>query len=159
MADNKFTFWANMKETIERWPDPVFKYKCYDALTEYGLYKVLPEDDGTFETQTLIAFCQSFNNSLETNWNFEEKKSGEGKKGGSKEVYTDEQLETVIEAFGLEHEGKGPTLDELEEKSGELYGKKISSKTFSRRGYDKAKRNEIAKTAYENRQKIRTFEF
>lgn len=159
MADNKFTFWENMKETIEKYSDPVFKYKCYDALTEYGLYKVLPEDDGTFESQVLIAFCQGFNNSLQTNWNFEEKKSDEGKKGGSKETYTDEQLEAVIKAIGIEKGGEGPTLQDLEDKSIELYGKKISNKTFTRRGYDKTKRNEIAKNAYDNENENRTFDF
>lgn len=161
MADNKFTFWDNMKETIEKYSDPVFKYKCYDALTEYGLYKVLPEDDGTFESQVLIAFCQGFNNALQTNWNFEEKKSEEGKKGGSKELYSDEQLEEVIKAIGIEKCGKSPTLQDLENKSAELYGKHIAQKTFTRRGYNKAKRDEIAKRTYEEsiRKINNTFDF
>ena len=137
MADNKFTFWENMKETIEKYSDPVFKYKCYDALTEYGLYKTLPEDDGTVESQSLIALCQSFNTSLETNWEYNEKTEKGGQKGGNHQLYSDENLIKAIEEAGL-----------IVAKYKELFDKdsKIAGRTFSRR-FTEEQRNEIIQNA------------
>ena len=135
MADRHFSFWENMQETIEKYSDPVFKYKCYDALVEYGLYRTLPEDDGTIESQALISLCQSFTNSLETNWNFSDKKSNEGQKGGSNQTYSNEELKEAIKYAARKKNGI-PTLIECVEGYKEVYDKpnsKISGKTFSRR--------------------------
>jgi len=148
MADNKFTFWDNMKETIEKYSDPVFKYKCYDALTEYGLYKTLPEDDGTLESQALISLCQSFNKSLETNWEYNEKTEEGGKKGGNHQLYSDENLIKAIEEAGIAKSNHKPTLVELVAKYKELFDEnsKIAGRTFSRR-FTEEERNEIIQKA------------
>lgn len=149
MADNKFTFWENMKKAIDVQTDPVYKCKCYEALINYGLYKKLPENDGTQESLNLISFCMSFTNTLQKNWDYEEQKSEEGKVGGSKQKYSDDELIAVIRAIGIEKMGGSPTTKELESKSEQMYGNHISEKTFSRRGYNKAARDKIAKEAYE----------
>ena len=41
----KFTFWANMRETIEQNEDVELKYKLYSALTNYGLYRIEPDEN------------------------------------------------------------------------------------------------------------------
>lgn len=43
--NNHFTFWENMKDSIDLYDDnPVLKCELYDTLIEFGLYGIMPEE-------------------------------------------------------------------------------------------------------------------
>ena len=48
MADNSFTFWANMKEAIDVYSNVEYKYKLYDALTGGNEIKLVKISDGVY---------------------------------------------------------------------------------------------------------------
>ena len=104
MAENSFTFWNNMKETIDIHDDPVYKYKLYDALTEYGLYGIWPEDNGTKESKDILMFVQSMVPSLDKSRNYQQKVIDSGAVGGRKQKVSDIQIEDAIKAAALEEE-------------------------------------------------------
>lgn len=137
-TNSSFTFWGNMKEAIEVYTDEKFKYKLYDALTEYALYGIWPEDDGTIESQMIISFVQSLVPSLDKSRNYYEKAVENGTTGGKKQKITDEQLRGGIAAAAVD-KGSVPTRPEIVQKIYELYGVKIDPKTISRRIPDSEK--------------------
>ena len=97
MADNSFTFWGNMKEAIDVYEgNPVYQYRMYDALTEYALYGIWPEDDGTMESKNLIMFVQSMVPSIEKSSNYVKKCAEKGSVGGRKQKISDDQIENAI---------------------------------------------------------------
>lgn len=140
MAENGFTFWANMKETIDRYANyPDYQLKMYDALTEYGLYGTWPEDDGTKESADLMAFIQSMTLSLDKSRNYNQKCEDSGKAGGGKQKYSDDQLIEAIKTAAYKKQGV-PTRTEVVNSFLELYNIKISEKTVSRRFNDEEKK-------------------
>lgn len=142
MADNSFTFWSNMKETIDIYDDPIYKYKLYDALTEYGLYGVWPEDDGTKEAKDILMFVQSMVPSLDKSRNYQQKVAESGAVGGRKQKVSDVQIEEAIKAAALKKNGV-PTRQEVVDTLFQQTDIKIDLKTISRRIKDDQKR-EIA---------------
>ena len=90
-----FTFWGNMKETVDRYQDPVLKYKIYDAITEYGLYGILPEehDNMTLEEQTINAVVQSFIISLDKSRIYNETQQQKSVVGGKVKKIELEEIE------------------------------------------------------------------
>lgn len=144
MANNSFTFWSNMKEAIDCYDsNPAFKCKLYDALIEYGLYEVMPEDDGSLEVQSIKAFLQSVSPSLDKSRNYYKEASERGSKGGRQQKITDEQLIEAIERAAL-LKGDVPTRQEVvDQVPGVTNGVTVSTKTFSRRFSDERKK-EIA---------------
>ena len=146
MADNSFTFWKNMKDCIEIYDDnPIYKCKLYDALTEYGLYGIWPEDDGTKEAKDLIVFVQSMVPSLDKSRNFQQKVAESGAVGGRKQKVTDEQIEDAIKAAALKKNGV-PTRQEVVDMLFQQTSIKIDAKTVSRRCGDDRKK-ELAEGA------------
>lgn len=139
MADNSFTFWSNMKETIDIYDDPVYKYKLYDALTEYGLYGVWPEDDGTKETKDIMVFVQSLVPTLDKSRNYQQKVVESGAVGGRKQKVSDEQIENAIKAAALKV-NRVPTRQEVVDMLFQQTNIKISIKTLSRRYKDEEKK-------------------
>ena len=141
MADNSFTFWANMKETIDTYSNfPEFQLKMYDALTEYGLYGIWPEDDGSLESTNLISFVQSMVPSLDKSRNFDQKCEASGAAGGRTQKITDEQIEESVKYFVLKNR-KIPSRKEVVEAIKEKYGIAVSEKTISRRFNDEKKKS------------------
>lgn len=141
MSDNNsFTFWSNMKETIDVYDDPVYKYKLYDALTEYGLYKIWPEDDGTLESKSIISFVQSLIPSLNKSHNYDKIVAESGAAGGRKQKVSDDQLITAIQNATKIKMGV-PTRQEVVDQVFALYSIKIDTKTISRRFPDEEKQN------------------
>lgn len=152
MADNSFTFWANMKEAIDVYEgNPAYQYRMYDALTEYGLYGIWPEDDGTFETKNLIMFVQSMAPSLDKSSNFGKKCAESGSAGGRKQKVSDEQVEEAIRSAALKLK-KVPTRGEVVLELKELFGVQVDIKTISRRCSDEKKRG-LAEMALDEREK------
>ena len=139
MADNSFTFWSNMKEVIDIYDDPVYKYKLYDALTEYGLYGIWPEDDGTPETKNILVFIQSLVPSLDKSRNFQQKVAESGAAGGRKQKVTDEQVENAVRAAALKKK-EVPTRQEVVDMLFQQTNIKIDKKTISRRCGDDRKK-------------------
>lgn len=137
--NNSFTFWSNMKETIDVYDDPVYKYKLYDALVEYGLYGVMPEDNGTIESKNIIAFIQSMIPSLDKSRNYQQKMVEAGATGGRKQKVTDEQIEEAIRTATVKKMGV-PTRQEVVEALFECSGVKIDLRTLSRRCRDDQKK-------------------
>lgn len=152
MADNSFTFWANMKEAIDVYDDAEYKYKLYDALTEYGLYGIWPEDDGSVESKNLICFVQSMVPSVDKSRNFNKNAANSGAVGGRKQKVTDEQIEKAIRSAALKKNGV-PTRPEVVAALIELEGVKIDAKTISRRYPDDVKK-EIALKALQGHKDI-----
>lgn len=147
MADSSkigFTFWGNMKEAIDRYQDPVFKYKVYDALTEYGLYGILPEEheNMSFEEESVNALVQSFIISLDKSRIYNENQQQKSIAGGKVTKIDTEQIEEGIR-IATKKKGKIPTRDEVASAIKEEYGVLISTKTISRKCSDDRKR-EIA---------------
>lgn len=138
--NNSFTFWSNMKDTIDIYDDPVYKYKLYDALTEYGLYGTWPEEDGTVESKTIIAFIQSLVPSLDKSRNYNKIVAESGAAGGRKQKITDEQLVIAIQK-ATEIKSGVPTRQEVVDQVSALYGVNVSTKTISRRFSDEEKQN------------------
>ena len=143
MADNSFTFWANMKEAIDVYEgNPVYQYRMYDALTEYALYGIWPEDDGTMETKSLIMFVQSMVPSIDKSSNFVKKCAESGAAGGRKQKVTDEQIEAAIIA-ATRKKNDIPNRADVVDALKVMTGITIDVKTISRRFPD-AKKKEIA---------------
>ena len=141
MAENSsFTFWSNMKEAIDIYDDEIYKYKLYDALTEYGLYGIWPEDDGTIESRNIIAFIQLLVPSLDKSHNFSKKVTESGAAGGRKQKTTDEQLIVAIQTAAKIKMGV-PTRQEVVDQVLALYKVNVSTKTISRRFSDEEKQN------------------
>lgn len=141
MADNSFTFWANMKETIDTYSNfPEFQLKMYDALTEYGLYGIWPEDDGSLESTNLISFVQSMVPSLDKSRNFDQKCEVSGAAGGRTQKITNEQIEESVKYFVMKNR-KVPSRKEVVEAIKEKYGIAVSEKTISRRFNDEKKKS------------------
>lgn len=138
--NNSFTFWSNMKDTIDIYDDVVYKYKLYDALTEYGLYGTWPEDDGTVESKSIIAFVQSLTPSLDKSHNYNKKVAESGAVGGRKQKATDEQLITAIQTAAKIKMGV-PTRQEVVDQVSALYDISVSTKTISRRFSDEEKQS------------------
>lgn len=126
--NSSFTFWANMKEAIETYKDEVFKYKLYDAVTEYGLYGVKPENDGTVESQMISAFVQAMVPTLDKSRGYRERMAEAGKV----QKVSDEQLHNAIREFVKENH-RMPTRFDIVRKVSELYKIKIDERTISRR--------------------------
>ena len=144
MANNSFTFWSNMKEAIDCYDsNPAFKCKLYDALIEYGLYEVLPEDDGSLEVQSIKAFLQSVAPSLDKSRNYYKEAAERGSKGGRQQKVSDEELIEAIKKAALV-KGDVPTRQEVVDQVPAITnGTTVSTKTFSRRFSDDRKK-EIA---------------
>ena len=139
MADNGFTFWANMKDAIDVYDDPVYKYKLYDALTEYGLYGIWPEEDDSTESKNITAFIQLLVPSLDKSHNFNKNASESGAVGGRRQKVTDEQLiEAIKEATKIKM--GVPTREEVVDQVKNLFDIKIDKKTVSRRFNDDKKK-------------------
>ena len=138
--NNSFTFWSNMKEAIDVYDDVTYKYKLYDALTEYGLYGIWPEDDGSVEARNIIAFIQLLVPSLDKSHNFSKKVAESGAVGGRKQKTTDEQLITAIQIAAKNKMGV-PTRQEVVDQVSALYDIKVSTKTISRRFSDEEKQS------------------
>ena len=137
---NSFTFWSNMKDTIDIYDDVVYKYKLYDALTEYGLYGIWPEDDGSVEAKNIIAFVQSLIPSLDKSHNYNKKVVESGAAGGRKQKITDDQLIVAIQTATKIKKGV-PTRQEVVDQVSALYGINVSTKTISRRFSDEEKQS------------------
>ena len=130
--DNSFTFWENMKKVIDGYENfPEVQLKLYDAITEYGLYGVMPEEDGTLETANIIGIVQGMAPSLDNSRSFNQRQSEKGIKGGSSRKVDVEEIEGAIKSAATRL-GKTPTRDEVVLEIEELLGKKISTKTISR---------------------------
>ena len=130
--NSSFTFWANMKEAIEVYKDEALKYKLYDAITEYGLYGVWPEDDGSMEAQTLIAFVQAMAPSLNKSRGYYDKAASAGTRGGRKQKITDDQLKQATIEVTKELQ-RIPTRAEIAAAVLKLYGVTVDVRTISRR--------------------------
>ena len=148
--NSSFTFWGNMKEAIEVYSDEKFKYKLYDALTEYALYGIWPEDDGTVESQSIISFVQSLVPSLDKSRNYYEKATENGTKGGKWQKVTDEQIRgAIVEA--TKELGKAPTRTDIVNKIGQMYGVKVDARTITRRVGDSERKEIVASVLLEGR--------
>ena len=136
-----FTFWGNMKETVDRYQDPVLKYKIYDAITEYGLYGILPEehDNMTLEEQTINAVVQSFIISLDKSRIYNETQQQKSVAGGKIKKIELEEIEEGIR-IATRKKGKIPTRDEVVAAIKEEYDVSVSTKTVSRNCNDERKR-------------------
>lgn len=139
MAENSFTFWNNMKEAIDVYDDAEYKYKLYDALTEYGLYGIWPEDDGTKDAKDLIFFVQSMMPSLDKSRNYGKNVTEAGAVGGRKQKVEDDQIKHAIEEAAKNKNGV-PSRQEVVDKIAEIFDIKISTKTISRRCDDEEKK-------------------
>ena len=145
MADNSFTFWGNMKEAIDVYEgNPVYQYRMYDALTEYALYGIWPEDDGTMESKNLIMFVQSMVPSIEKSSNYVKKCAEKGSVGGRKQKISDDQIENAIKVAALNKKSI-PSRAEVVEAIKKEYDINIDAKTISRR-YPDLKKKEIAES-------------
>lgn len=153
MANNSFTFWANMKDAIDIYDDdPTFKCKLYDALVEYGLYEVLPEEDGTQETKTIKLFLQTVTPSLDKSRNFYKESAEKGSKGGRRQKISDEELVEAIQKAALT-KGGIPTRQEVVDQARILFDDlSLSVKTVSRRFTDAQKKEIALKTLAEEGQ-------
>lgn len=127
----KFTFWANMRETIEQNEDIELKYKLYSALTNYGLYGIEP-DENDKDYGIIMMLLQSMKLSIDKSKEVSEQKAASGAKGGEKEKITDGQmLNAVVEA--TKKKNKKPTQNDILEICQELYNINVDRRTLSRR--------------------------
>ena len=139
-----FTFWGNMKEAVDKYTDPVLKYKIYDALTEYGLYGTFPEEheNMSLEEQTISAIVQSFQIPLDKSRNYIENQQQSSVAGGKVKKIEIEQIEEAIK-IATRKKGKIPTREDVVAAIKEEYDITVSTKTVSRNCSDERKR-EIA---------------
>lgn len=127
----KFTFWANMRETIEQNEDVELKYKLYSALTNYGLYGIEP-DENDKDYGIIMMLLQSMKLTIDKSKEVSEQKAASGAKGGEKEKITDGQmLNAVVEA--TKKKNKKPTQNDILEICQELYNINVDRRTLSRR--------------------------
>lgn len=128
---DKFTFWANMRETIEQNEDVELKYKLYSALTNYGLYGIEP-DENDKDYGIIMMLLQSMKLTIDKSKEVSEQKAASGAKGGEKEKITDGQmLNAVVEA--TKKKNKKPTQNDILEICQELYNINVDRRTLSRR--------------------------
>ena len=131
MANNGFTFWENMKDSIDVFEDPVMKYKLYDALAEYALYGVKPEKSDP-DYFTIMMFLQSIEPSLKKSSSYLKEQQDASLKGGKNTSYKDEDLNEAVReaAKSLNHIPKRKDIVEMYSK---LFGKTPSERTIGRR--------------------------
>jgi hypothetical protein len=136
-----FTFWGNMKEAVEKYTDPVLKYKIYDAITEYGLYGILPEehDNMTLEEQTINATVQSFIVSLDKSRVYNENQQQKSVAGGKVRKIELEEIEEGIR-IAAKKKGKIPNRDDVVAAIKEKYNISVSTRTVSRNCNDEHKK-------------------
>ena len=136
-----FTFWGNMKEAVEKFTDPVLKYKLYDAITEYGLYGILPEehDDMTLEEQMINATVQGFVVSLDKSRTYIETQQQKSVAGGKARKITLTEIEEGVR-IATRKKGKVPTRDDVVAAIKDEYDITVSTKTVSRNCSDEKKR-------------------
>lgn len=163
MADKHFTFWENMKETIDTYEgNPEYQYRLYDALTEYALYGVWPEEDGTIETKGVIAFVQSMIPSVDKSKNYYTNAAEVGTRGGRARKVSDDEIKNSVEKATMK-KGGIPTRNEVAEALKALTGTEVSVKTISRRLSDNEKREISLRVLNQNGDKTyvpaETFEF
>lgn len=157
MADNSFTFWSNMKEAIDVYDDVNYKYRMYDAITEYGLYGIWPEDDGTKEAKDLICFVQSMVPTLDKSRNYNKNVAESGAIGGRKQKVSDEEIKQAVEK-ATELKNGIPTRQEVVDQIKILFDLDISTKTMSRRCDDEKKKEISLKYLEGHKDKINVFE-
>ena len=140
-----FKFYKNMKDIIELYEgNEHLQLLIYDAITEYGLYGVFPENN--FPEYAIVAgVIQSLVPTLEKSSNYSQIQAERGSKGGRARKITTEQIEEAIEVAAIKG-GKVPTRAEVVDEIQELLGIKIDPKTISRNVPDSRKR-EIAVSA------------
>lgn len=127
----KFTFWANMRETIEQNENVELKYKLYSALTNYGLYGIEP-DENDKDYGIIMMLLQSMKLTIDKSKEVSEQKAASGAKGGEKEKITDGQmLNAIVEA--TKKKNKKPTQNDVIDMCQELYNITVNRKTLSRR--------------------------
>ena len=132
MANNSFTFWSNMKEAIDVFDKVELKYKLYDALTEFALYGVKPDNDGSDDYQIIMMFLQSMIPSLSKSSNFHKNAGEVGAIGGSNQKYSDSQFYEAIK-YAAKVKGKVPDKKEIVKAFEEIYGNAPTDKTVGRR--------------------------
>lgn len=141
-----------MKDIIELYEgNEHLQLLIYDAITEYGLYGVFPENN--FPEYAIVAgVIQSLVPTLEKSSSYSQIQSERGSKGGRARKITTEQIEEAIEAAAIRN-AKVPTRAEVVEEIQELLGIKIDPKTISRNVPDERKREIAISVLGQNRDK------
>jgi len=145
-----FTFWKNMKDTIETFPDEHMRYRLYDAITEYGLYGEMPEEDGDPQTTIIRGIVQSMLPSLDNSRNIRQKAQESGSRGGRVEKISAEEIERAVVKAALDR-NKIPMVKDVRTAILELFDLEISDRTISRK-VPEGRRKEIAESALETKQ-------
>ena len=129
----KFTFWANMRETIEQNDDVELKYKLYSALTNYGLYGVEP-DENDKDYGIIMMLLQSMKLTIDKSKEVSQQKAEAGAMGGAQKRIFKEDIEKAI-VKTTEDLKRVPTLNEVSATYQKMYGKSISTRSISREGF------------------------
>lgn len=129
----KFTFWANMRETIEQNDSIELKYKLYSALTKYGLYGEEPDKDDK-DYGVIMMLLQSMKLTIDKSKEISKQKAEIGAIGGAqKRIFKDDIEEAVVKA--TKDLKKVPTLKEVSATYQKMFGKNISTKSMGREGF------------------------
>lgn len=129
----KFTFWANMRETIEQNEDVELKYKLYSALTNYGLYRIEP-DENDKDYGIIMMLLQSMKLTIDKSKEVSKQKAEAGAIGGAQERITKENAEQAV-LKAIKDKNDVPTLNEVADAYFKLFGQKASTKSIGRKGF------------------------
>lgn len=129
----KFTFWANMRETIEQNDNVELKYKLYSALTNYGLYGIEP-DENDKDYGVIMMLLQSMKLTIDKSKEISQQKAEVGAMGGAKKRIFKEDIEEAI-VKATKDLKRVPTLNEVCAVYQKMFSGNISTKSMGREGY------------------------
>lgn len=126
----KFTFWANMRESIEQNDNVELKYKLYSALTNYGLYGIEP-DKNDKDYGTIMMLLQSMKITIDKSKEISQQKAEAGAVGGAKKrIMHDDVEKAVVQA--TKDKNDVPTQKEVAEAYLKLFGQTVSTRSLTR---------------------------
>ncbi len=128
----KFTFWANMRESIEQNDNVELKYKLYSALTNYGLYGIEP-DKNDKDYGTIMMLLQSMKITIDKSKEISQQKAEAGAVGGAqKRIFKGDIEKAIVKA--TEDLKRVPTLKEVCFTYQKIFGKGLTPKSMGREG-------------------------
>lgn len=130
---DKFTFWANMRETIEQNEDVELKYKLYSALTNYGLYGIEP-DENDKDYGIIMMLLQSMKLTIDKSKEVSKQKAEAGAAGGAQQRIYKEDIEKAIVKATKDKNGV-PTKQQAADAYFKIFGQKISTRALDRVEY------------------------
>ena len=141
----RFTFWRNIKDSLDRISDKNDRLEAYEAIVEIGLTKDTSIIDNL--SSTVQPLVQALVPTLERNYSGEQ--SDKGKMGGAPKKNSDFDFYQLITEM-YEVNGKPPKKQELLDESIKRGAKSVSIRWLERNGFKQGEINDFCDILKQN---------